>query len=176
MHAFPALHLPRSSHTRHFFCCFPHIISLTSSKSSNTVSRHVYLALKGSSRTKCGVSLSSLIIITNPFKLTLGSSCCHFVFIWYFPDGRLVLPTPVYVSVTNILTAGFEKIAIPDVRTSSSSVLWMDVSQPVATRSTCTWLKSGFNNNRYGCAGRNACDASVWSVPRGGLGRLSASQ
>lgn len=99
MHAFPALHLPQSSNTLHFFCCFPHIISLTSSNPPNTVSRHVYLALKGRWRTRCAVSMSMLIINTNLFKSTLGS-CCHLVFRRYYPDGRLLLATAVYVSVT----------------------------------------------------------------------------
>lgn len=125
MHAFPALHLPWSSNTLHFFCCFPHIISLTSSNPPpNTVSRHVYLALKGRSRTRCGVSMSSLIINTNLFKSTLGSSCCHLVFRWYYPDGRLLLANAVYLSVTHILTAGFKKENIsPDFKTSGSSTL-----------------------------------------------------
>lgn len=67
--------------------------------------------------------MSSLIINTNLFKSTLGSSCCHLVSRWYYAAGRLLLAAAMDVSVTHILTAGFEKIISPDFQTSGSSAL-----------------------------------------------------
>lgn len=108
----------------------------------NTVSTHVYLELKGKSRTngirkRCGVHMSQLAVNKNPFKSTLGSSGRLFFFGLFHSGGRVLIAMVMYISLTHFPTDGFVKVIKHDFKTLAS----------LFSSSRCAWLKFKFNNN-----------------------------